>query len=184
MKDILSLVEKEEVQDIFNIGYIDDDDKIKSFVPLLNTIFIEFETKYLHIHKKHTEDFEIELKLIEKKELITEIKKNKIDDYQVCISSLSGMFLYENRTNNFIEKIELYVDDDNAYQDSRVKCIGFEIGNNSYVFFDPLSWNGIEIGKIEERDKWFKEIPKRKNDTVLLYNSEKLIFKSWLKSSN
>lgn len=55
MKGILSLIDKEEVQDILNIGYIDDDDKIKSFVPSLNTFFIEFETKYLHIHKKQIE---------------------------------------------------------------------------------------------------------------------------------
>lgn len=184
MKDILSLVEEEEVQDIFNIGYIDDDDEIKSFVPSLNFIFMEFETKYLRIHRKQTEHFEIDLKLIEKDQFNVEVNKFEADDYQVCISSLSGMFLYEDRTNKFIEKIEMYVDNDEAYQDSRVKCLGFEIGNNSYLFLDPLSWNTMEIGKIEERDKWFNEIPNRKNDKVLHYNSENLTFKSWVKSNN
>jgi len=174
MNDILSLVEKEEVKDIFNIGYIDHDNEISVFVPLLNIVFLEFETKYLRIQRKQTTDFEIDLKLIGKNELPTAVKENEIDDYPVCISSLSGMFLYEDRTNNFIEKVEMYVNNDEAYRDLRVKCLGFKIGNNSYVFFDPLSWNAMEIGKIEERDKWFREIPNR------IHNNS-LLFKSWMK---
>ena len=181
MKEIIAIVEKEEVQDIFNIGYIDDDDEIKVFVPSLNIIFLEFETKYLRIKREQTENFEIDLKLIEKKKLFKEVANYKFDNYEVCISSLLGMFLYENRTNNFIEKMEMYVANDEAYHDSRVKCIGFKIGNNSYLFFDPLNWNNMEIGKSFERNIWFEEIPKRKNNETLRCNSGNLIFKSWTK---
>jgi hypothetical protein len=132
----------------------ENDEAIGRFVPLLNTVFLEFKSKYLRIHRRQTTDFDLCLKLVDKSEIVGEKNYNRVfEEYEFCISSLSNMFLYEDRMQNFITKIELYSDTEEKYKNGIVQCIGLEVLKNSYIFFNPLCFNTIEIGKREERDQ-------------------------------
>ncbi|EJO5349386.1 hypothetical protein NRP93_003562 [Clostridium botulinum] len=77
--------------------------------------------------------------------------------------------------------MEAYSENEEKYNNGIVKCIGFEIKDNSYGFLDPLSFNSIEVGKKEERDQWFESILNDKQCKLLSYNPEQMFFKEWPK---
>lgn len=58
-----------------------------------------------------------------------------------------------------------------------MKCIGIHISSNSYVFFDGLGLNNIEVGKREERDEWFDFIPNMEQNVLVDFNPKNLIYK-------
>lgn len=179
---IIEIVDNEELKDILNIGWIDRDEEIGRFVPLLNTLFFKFESKCLRVHRQQNTDFEICIKLVEESEIINEKYNNTVfEDYEFCISSLSNMFLYEMRENNYITKMEWYSDTEEKYQNGIVKCIGFEVSNNSYIFLDPISYNSFEIGKKEERNQWIGNHLNHKENRFIIYNSKELLFRKWRK---
>lgn len=180
--EIVEIIKNEELEDILNIGWIDRDEEIVKFVPTLNTIFFEFKSKYLTIHREQNTDFEICIELINKDEILNEKYCNEIfKEYEFCTSSLLNMFLYKDRKQNFVTKMEAYSENEEKYNNGIVKCIGFEIRDNSYVFLDPLSFNSIEVGKKEERDQWFESILNDKQCKLLSYNPEEMFFKEWRK---
>jgi hypothetical protein len=122
------------------------------------------------------------LKLVDKSEIVGEKNYNRVfEEYEFCISSLSNMFLYEDRMQNFITKIELYSDTEEKYKNGIVQCIGLEVLKNSYIFFNPLSFNTIEIGKKEERDQWIENLLSIEQSNLLTFNHQELLFKEWRK---
>ncbi|UWG96252.1 hypothetical protein LPY66_15280 [Dehalobacter sp. DCM] len=185
INEIIEIVNNEELEDILNIGWIDRDEEIRRFVPLLNTIFLEFKSKCLKIHRKQNTDFEISMKLIDKHEIFNEKSYNEVfKKYEFCTSSLLNMFLYENRIQNFITKIESYSETEEKYISGIVKCIGFEVMNNSYIFLNPLSYNTIEIGKKQEWDQWLRELTDDGPGILLNYNPKQLLLKEWRRLTN
>lgn len=181
--EIFKIINNEELEDILNIGWIDKDEEIARFVPMLNTVFLKFKSKYLRIHRRQTTDFDLCMKLVDEREIIEEKCFNSVfEEYEFCTSSLLNMFLYENRTQNFVTKIELYSETEEKYKSGIVKCIGFELLKNSYIFFDTVSYNSIEIGKKEEMDKWLEGFSNTAVSILLKFNPQELLFKEWRKS--
>ncbi len=99
------------------------------------------------------------------------------EEYKFSTSSLLGMFFYEDRGKAYIDKIELYCDSEENYRNGIVKCLGLDVRNNSYIFLNPLSFHSLEIGKRDERDEWFENVPNMEQNVLMDYNPQKLIYK-------
>lgn len=180
MNEILQIIQNEELEDILCKGWIDNDEEIPRFVPHLSTVYLEFKSKYLKLYRKQTTDFNIEMSLIEKDKLKDEKKIHEVyEEYQFCVSSLYNMFIYEGRKDYKISEIQMYCESEEMYNNGIVKCIGFELAHNSYIFFDGLGLNSIEIGKREEKDKWFSDVPNMNQGLILNFNPRNLIQKKW-----
>lgn len=178
INEILEIIETEALEDILCKGWIDNDEETPIFVPHLSTVYLEFKSKYLKLYRKQTTDFDIEMSLMEKDKLKDEKYTHEVyEEYQFCISSLYNMFIYEGRKNYKITEIEMYCESEEKYNNGIAKCIGLQILSNSYVFFDGLGLNSIEVGKREERDEWFDFIPNMEQNVLVDFNPKNLIYK-------
>ncbi len=56
---IKTIMKNEELEDVLVIGYIDDDEDVDRFVPLLNYVYLIFESKIIRILRKQSTNFQI-----------------------------------------------------------------------------------------------------------------------------
>jgi len=88
------------------------------------------------------------------------------------------MFIYEEeRIKNFVKTFECYIESDLHFKNGVIKCLGIELKNDTYIFFNPLNFNNIEIGKKAERDDWFEYVPYMNQGVVLSYAPKELKYK-------
>ena len=176
MDELLQIIQTEELEDILCNGWIDNDEEITRFVPHLSTVYLEFKSVYLKLYRKQTTNFDIKMSLMEKNKLKDEKYTHEVyEEYPFCILSLYNMFIYEGRKE--IAEIEMYTESEEKYNNGIVKCIGLQIPNNSYVFFDGLGLDNIEVGKREERDRWFDFFPNMDQNVLVNFNPKDMIYK-------
>lgn len=178
IKNFVDLLYKEELLDILTLGIIDDDEPIKRFFPLLNTLLLEFETTYVKIYRKQTTDFNLELSFLKKDELSSEsLTHNVYKEYEFCTSSLLSISLYAEKGKNTVKSFECYVESDRHYTNGIFKCLGFELKNGTYIFFNAMNFNNTEIGKKTERDEWFDYVTTMEQGVLLNFSPSLLQYK-------
>jgi hypothetical protein len=151
-KDILSVVDKELLQNIYVPGFLDEDKHggFMCFVPDPTTVYLEFETVLLML--KSVEQYD---------KLAVNITQDI--EYDSSYEAIDAEFHIGMLTSILLDAGGQRVDALTAYFDNicspeqgivRGMELVFDYG---YLFFDPINTDGIRIYKCrEERNAWIR----------------------------
>ncbi len=179
INEIRELLINESLENIYSKGLIIDDDDILEFHNSLTSIYLEFESKIIKIHRRLSTDFEVTLSVIPIENLSNDFNDDTPNEYKAAITSLIGMFIYEDRGNNKVSRVDAYAISDEAYNNATFKSVGFAFGKNSYLFLDGYGMHGIELGKESEMKAWKQEIMGSDNEIIIGFNKNNLQLYTW-----
>jgi hypothetical protein len=166
MKPILDLIQQKPLQDILLAGCIYTDEPRNRFSPDSEKLYLDFGDRFIECFAD-LQQIDIIVRVV------TEISFNpvyKVEEYPECVCSLSGMFYYPRHgAEDRITSVDVVVASESDYAEGKVKSIGFGINEESYLFLDPICFDGMQLGKESERHRWV--------ETYLKYDSP------WFESS-
>ena len=155
-----SKINQENIVDIYLVGMMYLDDGIAEFLPWMDYVYLEFDTKIIRF--KFIEDsLKLKIEYVESAIYDFEVE----EDMYPAKSSIGNIILISTLADNRVRSIEIYGDE---WIDGELICdaICFNLGSGQELFLDPISFLGINIGSKEQKDLWLKNDPNTDSYTV------------------
>jgi len=82
-------------------------------------------------------------------------------DDQYAYAPVMWSVLEVERASPRINELEVFADDVCRIEDGMARAVGLSLELDEYLFFDPLTWEGIHIGGRLARERWASEFSAR-----------------------
>ena len=153
-------IKQQSVLDIYLLGMMYVDEGIAEFLPWMDYVFLEFDTRIIRF-KFINDSLKLKLEYVESATYDFEIE----EDMYPAKSSISNLILISTLADNVVGSVEIYGDE---WIDNELMCdaICFNLDSGQELFLDPISFSGINIGSKEQKDLWLKNDPNTNSYTV------------------
>jgi hypothetical protein len=159
MNKIIEILYNEPVKDIVVPGFIDEDNGHKNFHLMLNSVYFEFDHKFLRF-ASIDQYFRLSMKVVE--ELTCDFDIDEDDEF--CLSSLFELTLSDAYSSARVTFLRCFLDAESDIEAGVVKCAEFHFENRNIIFIDPTYTYGIRIGTQEQRDRWISDYASKEED--------------------
>jgi hypothetical protein len=79
------------------------------------------------------------------------------EDEEYAISSIAKLCLRSPQEPRYVVSMYLVISETTSINDGVVKCAAFELEQDDFLFLDPITLSGIQIGKREAYESWLRE---------------------------
>ena len=134
--------------DIYLVGFVDLEEKPLVFYPLQRFVYLEFGDCMVELEDQGDS---IALNMVDE----VRYRFDLDEDHACCKTSIVGIVLRDTLAANHVAKAVLYGLDDS---DGRLRCraFGLDLKGGQRVFFDPLCFDGIDIGGRDQEKRWME----------------------------
>ena len=150
MEKLRHLFASEMISDVIVTGFVDRDDPVQSFHPMLQCVYVRFESCYLRCSSIN--QWFLQLEIVSEIAPSFDVEAIEADEY--CIASIWSAFVFNSHLEHKITSFHCLLDKDCKLEDGKVKTGGFCLEHGETLFFDPSSLEGICIGSKEQVYKW------------------------------
>ena len=155
--ELIKIIKQYPLKDILVGGYYSKSKKKIQNHLLFQTVYLCFERHIFRLHSDYDSD-EIEISDIKKIQCDFELGKGE----SFTITSMNEVYLNNSLSENIITGFEVYSIDYPRVTQGPFKALGFQFEYDDYLFFDPICYTGMQVGKHEVKKNW-EEYNKNKN---------------------
>jgi hypothetical protein len=158
MTEILQKLVGQPLNDLILYGVVDTNDEPADFIPFLDRIFLDVGGSLVEI----TEDtVTAGLTVCMVANVRYTFESELEEGHLPCRSSIGKYVLVNPHADNRIVKIVGHGVMDGAYQ-----ALEFALQSGQILFFDPLFWDGINFGGIEQKSLWLANAESHESITI------------------
>jgi len=146
MKNLLESLCGQLIKDIVLRGVVDTDDEPVVFLPKYDRVYLVLENFTIEMA-----DDDSEGKVRIRASIVNEVcAVVNLDEGQLpCQCSIGSIAFANPLAENRIKRVVAYNPDGNAY-----RAIEIVLTSDQILFFDPMFFNGINLGGVEQKAVW------------------------------
>ena len=157
IKSITDLFKSKPLVDITVAGISHTRTGIKRFVPSLMDVYLHFDERLLLRCSSIEQYSRLRIALTEE----IEEERDIPSDSEFCTCSLSKVLLKYPDEARYITSLKMVSNNRDELEDGVVACAGFDIQGEGFLFMDPMTLIGIQLGGSQRYNEWLEEFKGR-----------------------
>ncbi|MCI5226653.1 MAG: hypothetical protein D3918_08325 [Candidatus Electrothrix sp. AX2] len=163
INDIVTKIRGRKLSDIYLAGFIDKDDLMCKFQPMLSCVYFEFNENIIEFELVDGLDYMMRLSFTDTVRHLFEIEEGD----QASFCSVREFYLLDPDSDNKLKEMRLW--SAREYGDE-IRCLAARIDllNGQNIFIDPTYHFGIRIGSQHQELIWKEHWPKAKDSEEIV----------------